>query len=106
MPVSASAGLALDVAATPLLPPDITVTYAALLYACIGKGLETLSEDLEISLGEVESWISAFSAAFPALGRKLSALRRGDGRASAAATGIDARTDARTLAGRLLVDSR
>ena len=82
------------------------MTYAALLYECIGKGLETLSEDLEISLGEVESWISAFSAAFPALGRKLSALRRGDGRATAPATGIDARTDVRTLAGRLLVDSR
>ena len=115
MPVSVSAGLALDVAATALLLPDISVTYAALLYACIGKGLETLSNDLEISLGEAESWIAAFSAAFPALGRKLSALRRrGDGRASGRASGTDARTasatdartDARTLAGRLLVDSR
>jgi hypothetical protein len=78
-------------------------------HTTVGKGLETLARELDISVAEVESWITAFSAAFPAVGRKVSALRRGgggraDGGGEGGGTGRE--RELRSISGRLCLDSR
>jgi len=92
---------------------------AMCLGIALGKGLETLARDLEISLGEVESWITALGAAFPALGRTVSALRRGSnisgntcggGVQGGGTAGVGCGHSAggkelRSISGRLLVDT-
>jgi len=79
-------------------------------HTTVGKGLETLARELDISVAEVESWITAFSAAFPAVGRKVSALRRGGGGRADGGGGEGGGTgrerELRSISGRLCVDSR
>ena len=80
---------------------------AMCLGIALGKGLETLACDLEISLGEVESWITALGAAFPALGRTVSALRRGSNiSGNTFGCGVQGGgKELRSISGRLLLDT-
>ena len=66
-----------------------------------GIGPAALARDLQISMGEVDTWITAFGAAFPTLVRKVSALRRG-GRVGSGDRG----REFRSISGRLVKDGR
>ena len=74
----------------------------------LGKGHAAMARDLDISLEEVDSWISAFHAAFPVLGRTISALKRGSAAGRDERFGEKGRCggfQVRSVSGRLLVDS-